>query len=164
MDAAIQSNKMDLDKEEVRPEQGLPSLPQERHIWRMPELPAIPQVPTQKLVQRGKRRGVGNMPKPFTGHGTLLLTHKELSGSGEDHITLRRVEPIVLKRQGQKVKNWLKNQSLLSVDQKKGLEMDPALEEDSLASTSSKEAPEASIEKPKGPHKKNKGPKNPQGK
>ncbi|MBW0462072.1 hypothetical protein O181_001787 [Austropuccinia psidii MF-1] len=35
-EAAIQSNQMDLDKEEARPEQGLPSIPQERHIWRMP--------------------------------------------------------------------------------------------------------------------------------
>ncbi|MBW0551563.1 hypothetical protein O181_091278 [Austropuccinia psidii MF-1] len=42
--------------------------------------------------------------------------------------------------------------------------MNPALEEGSLASTSSKEAPEASKEKPKGPQKKKKGPKNPQGK
>ncbi|MBW0586895.1 hypothetical protein O181_126610 [Austropuccinia psidii MF-1] len=33
-----------------------------------------------------------------------LLTHQELSGSGEDHRTLRRLEPIFLQRQGQKEK------------------------------------------------------------
>ncbi|MBW0461873.1 hypothetical protein O181_001588 [Austropuccinia psidii MF-1] len=61
-------------------------------------------VPIQKLVQNSKGRGVGNMPKPLEGGHELLLTHQELSGSGEDHRTLRRVEPIVLQRQGQKEK------------------------------------------------------------
>ncbi|MBW0512963.1 hypothetical protein O181_052678 [Austropuccinia psidii MF-1] len=44
------------------------------------------------------------MCKPLEGGHELLLTHKELSGSGEDHKTLRRVEPIVLQIQGQKDK------------------------------------------------------------
>ncbi|MBW0468030.1 hypothetical protein O181_007745 [Austropuccinia psidii MF-1] len=154
MEAAIQFNQMDLDKEEVRPEHGLPSLPQERHVWRMPELPPIPQglnhfqveaidmyqSQYKKLVQSSKRRGVGNMPKPLAGGHELLLTHQELSWSGEDHRTLRRVEPIVLQRQ----------------DQKKEVEMTPALEEGPVASTSSKPAPETSEEKPKGPQKKKK--------
>ncbi|MBW0525627.1 hypothetical protein O181_065342 [Austropuccinia psidii MF-1] len=41
---------------------------------------------------------------PLAGGHELLLTHQEISGSGEDHRTLRRVEPIVLQRQGQKDK------------------------------------------------------------
>ncbi|MBW0524669.1 hypothetical protein O181_064384 [Austropuccinia psidii MF-1] len=61
-------------------------------------------VPIQKLVQSSKRSGVGNMPKPLAGGHELLLTHQELSGSGEDHRTIGRVEPIVLQRQGQKDK------------------------------------------------------------
>ncbi|MBW0522365.1 hypothetical protein O181_062080 [Austropuccinia psidii MF-1] len=61
-------------------------------------------MPIQKLVQSSQRRGVGNMPKPLAGGHELLLTHQELSGSGEDHRTLRRLEPIVLQRQGQKDK------------------------------------------------------------
>ncbi|MBW0564545.1 hypothetical protein O181_104260 [Austropuccinia psidii MF-1] len=61
-------------------------------------------MPIQKLVQRSQRRGVGNMPKPLAGGHELLLTHQELSGSGEDHRTLRRLEPIGLQRQGQKDK------------------------------------------------------------
>ncbi|MBW0588218.1 hypothetical protein O181_127933 [Austropuccinia psidii MF-1] len=61
-------------------------------------------MPIQKLVQRSQRRRVGNMPKPLAGGHELLLTHQELSGSGEDHRTLRRLEPIVLQRQGQKYK------------------------------------------------------------
>ena len=47
-------------------------------------------IPIQKLVQRSQRRGVGNMPKPLAGGHELLLTHEELSGSGEDHRTAMR--------------------------------------------------------------------------
>ncbi|MBW0533012.1 hypothetical protein O181_072727 [Austropuccinia psidii MF-1] len=61
-------------------------------------------IPIQKLVQRSQRQGVGSMPKPLAGSHELLLTHQELSGSEEDHRTLRRLEPIVLKRQSQKDK------------------------------------------------------------
>ncbi|MBW0506026.1 hypothetical protein O181_045741 [Austropuccinia psidii MF-1] len=71
--------------------------------------------------------------------------------------------PFSCKDKVKKVKNWLKNQSLLSVDQKKELEITPAFEEGAVASTSSKPVPEASKEKPKGPQKK-KGPKSHQGK
>ncbi|MBW0573773.1 hypothetical protein O181_113488 [Austropuccinia psidii MF-1] len=42
------------------------------------------------------------MPKPLAGGHELLLTHQELSGSGEDHRTLRRLVPIVLQRKGPK--------------------------------------------------------------
>ncbi|MBW0592810.1 hypothetical protein O181_132525 [Austropuccinia psidii MF-1] len=44
------------------------------------------------------------MPKPLAGGHEHVLTHKELSGSGEDHRTLRRMEPPVLQRQGKKDK------------------------------------------------------------
>ncbi|MBW0553133.1 hypothetical protein O181_092848 [Austropuccinia psidii MF-1] len=60
-------------------------------------------MPIQELVQRSQRGAVGNIPKPLAGGHELLLTHQELSGS-EDHRTLRRVEPTVLQRQGQKDK------------------------------------------------------------
>ncbi|MBW0536372.1 hypothetical protein O181_076087 [Austropuccinia psidii MF-1] len=55
-------------------------------------------VPIQSLVQNSKGRGLRNMPKPLEAGHELLLTHQELSGSGEDHRTLRRVEAIVLQR------------------------------------------------------------------
>ncbi|MBW0522613.1 hypothetical protein O181_062328 [Austropuccinia psidii MF-1] len=61
-------------------------------------------MPIQKLVQSSQRRGVGNIPKPLAGGHELLLTHQELSGSREDHRTLRRLEPILLKGQSQKDK------------------------------------------------------------
>ncbi|MBW0587846.1 hypothetical protein O181_127561 [Austropuccinia psidii MF-1] len=44
------------------------------------------------------------MPKPLAGGHELIITHQELSGSGEYHRTLRRMEPIVLQRQSQKYK------------------------------------------------------------
>ncbi|MBW0580740.1 hypothetical protein O181_120455 [Austropuccinia psidii MF-1] len=73
--------------------------------------------------------------------------------------------PLSCKDKVKNRKNWLKNQSLLSIDQKKELKMNPALETAGpVASTSFKPAPEVSKYKPKGPHKKQKGPKNHQGK
>ncbi|MBW0550796.1 hypothetical protein O181_090511 [Austropuccinia psidii MF-1] len=43
MEASIQSNQMDVDKEEAILNPEVPCLPQERCIWRMPKLPPIPQ-------------------------------------------------------------------------------------------------------------------------
>ncbi|MBW0537114.1 hypothetical protein O181_076829 [Austropuccinia psidii MF-1] len=64
-----------------------------------------------------------------------------------------------------KIKNWLKNQSPFSIDQKKELEMTPALEtEGPVVSTSSKPAPKVSKDKPKVPQRKQRDPKNHQGK
>ncbi|MBW0549796.1 hypothetical protein O181_089511 [Austropuccinia psidii MF-1] len=55
MEATIQSNQMDVDKEEARPNPKVPNLPQERHIWRIPELPPIPQGQKDKeLVEEPK--------------------------------------------------------------------------------------------------------------
>ncbi|MBW0562509.1 hypothetical protein O181_102224 [Austropuccinia psidii MF-1] len=61
-------------------------------------------MPVQELVQSSQRGGVGNLPKPLAGGYELLITHQELSGSGEYHRTLRRMESIVFQRQGQKEK------------------------------------------------------------
>ncbi|MBW0535434.1 hypothetical protein O181_075149 [Austropuccinia psidii MF-1] len=113
---------MDKDKEEEGTGPDLASLPQERHIWRMPEFPPIPQgdflraepfpsgshrnisVPVQKLVHSSQGKGLGNISKTLTGGYELVLTHKELSGSGEDHKALRRMESIVFPRKDQKGK------------------------------------------------------------
>ncbi|MBW0496991.1 hypothetical protein O181_036706 [Austropuccinia psidii MF-1] len=72
--------------------------------------------------------------------------------------------PLSSKDKVKKINSWLKNQSLLSRDQKKELEMTPDLEKEGpVASTSSKPAPEVSKDKPKGLQKQ-RGPKNHQGK
>ncbi|MBW0569197.1 hypothetical protein O181_108912 [Austropuccinia psidii MF-1] len=73
--------------------------------------------------------------------------------------------PLSCKDKVKKIKNLFKNQSLLSIDQKKELEMTPALEKEGpVASTSSKHSPEVSKEKPKGSQKKKRVPKKHQGK
>ncbi|MBW0515896.1 hypothetical protein O181_055611 [Austropuccinia psidii MF-1] len=68
--------------------------------------------------------------------------------------------PLSCKDKVKKIKNWLENQSTLSIDQKKELAMIPALEKEGpVALTSSKPAPEVSKDKTKGPQKKQRGPK-----
>ncbi|MBW0573009.1 hypothetical protein O181_112724 [Austropuccinia psidii MF-1] len=73
--------------------------------------------------------------------------------------------PFSCKDKVKKIDNWLKNQSLLSIDQKNQLQTTPALEKECpVVSTTSKSAPEMSKDKLKGPQMKKKGPKNHQGK
>ncbi|MBW0566747.1 hypothetical protein O181_106462 [Austropuccinia psidii MF-1] len=89
---------------------------------------------------------------------------KSFLGQEKNIELLGWLSPFPFQDKVRKINNWLKNQSLLSVDHEKELEMTPALEEGPVASTSSKLAPEASKEKPKGPQKKKKGLKSHQGK
>ncbi|MBW0582777.1 hypothetical protein O181_122492 [Austropuccinia psidii MF-1] len=178
MEEAIQSSKMDLDKEEVRPEQGLPSFPQERHIWRIPELPPIPQglnhfqVAAIEIYQSqyknwlraAKEEEWEIFPSLWQGGVNSDLHIKSFLGQEKTIELLGGWSPLSCKDKIKKIKNWLKNQSLLSLDQKKELEMTPALEECLVVSTSSKPAPETSKEKPKGPQEKKKAAKSHQGK
>ncbi|MBW0535546.1 hypothetical protein O181_075261 [Austropuccinia psidii MF-1] len=93
------------------------------------------------------------------------LRIKSFLGQGQTIELLGGWSPLSCKDKVKKIKNWLKNQSLLSIEQKKELEMTPALgTEGPVVSTSSKPAPEVSKDKPKGPQKKQKCPKNHQGK
>ncbi|MBW0502612.1 hypothetical protein O181_042327 [Austropuccinia psidii MF-1] len=122
-------------------------------------------IPIQKLVQSSQGRGVGNMPKPLAGPMNSYLHIKSFLGQEKTIELLGGWRPLSYKEKVKKIKNWLKNQSLLSIDQKKELEMTPALEtEGPMASKSSKTAPEVSKDKAKGPQKKQKGTKNHQGK
>ncbi|MBW0591414.1 hypothetical protein O181_131129 [Austropuccinia psidii MF-1] len=66
------------------------------------------------------------MPKPLAGGHKLLLTHQELSGSGEDHRTLRRVEPIVLKRKDQKDKELVEEPKSFICRPEEGIGNDPS--------------------------------------
>ncbi|MBW0543180.1 hypothetical protein O181_082895 [Austropuccinia psidii MF-1] len=54
-------------------------------------------VPVQALVQNSQRGRVGNIPKPLERGYELLISHKELSGSGEDNRDLRTMESIALR-------------------------------------------------------------------
>ncbi|MBW0522498.1 hypothetical protein O181_062213 [Austropuccinia psidii MF-1] len=77
---------------------------------------------------------------------------------------LGRWSPFYFKDKVKKMKNWFNNQILLSIDQKKELEMTSTLEKEGpVVSTSSKPALEVPKDKPNRLQKK-KGPKNHQGK
>ncbi|MBW0574792.1 hypothetical protein O181_114507 [Austropuccinia psidii MF-1] len=86
-------------------------------------------VPLQKLVQRSHGRGAGNMTKPLAGGHELLLTYQELSGSGEDHGTLGRVDPIVLQRQGQEDKELVEEPKSFIHTPEEGVGNDPSFGE-----------------------------------
>ncbi|MBW0491972.1 hypothetical protein O181_031687 [Austropuccinia psidii MF-1] len=93
----------------------------------------------EKLVQRSQGRRMGNMPKTLAGGYELILTHKELSGSGEGYIAIRRLKPIFFQGKGQKDQDLVKAKILVLVDQKKELEMSPGVEKKGpLVSTSSR--------------------------
>ncbi|MBW0519631.1 hypothetical protein O181_059346 [Austropuccinia psidii MF-1] len=73
--------------------------------------------------------------------------------------------PFYFKDKFKKMDNWLKNQLISSIDQKKELEMTTAFEKEGpIALISSKTAPEQSKEKPEVPQKKKRGTNNNQGK
>ncbi|MBW0558811.1 hypothetical protein O181_098526 [Austropuccinia psidii MF-1] len=179
MEATIQSNKMDVDKEEARPNPEVSNLPQERHIWRMPELPPIPQglnhfqveaieiyqCQYKNWLRAAKEEEWEICPSLWQGAMNSYLHIKSFLGQEKTIELLGGWSPLSCKDKVKKIKNWLKKQSLLSIDQKKELGMTLALEtEGPVGSTSSKPAPEVSKDKPKGPQKKNRGPKNHQGK
>ncbi|MBW0504174.1 hypothetical protein O181_043889 [Austropuccinia psidii MF-1] len=52
MEATIQFNQMDVDKEDERQNPDMESLPQERHVRRMPEFPPIPQGEDNRALRR----------------------------------------------------------------------------------------------------------------
>ncbi|MBW0529993.1 hypothetical protein O181_069708 [Austropuccinia psidii MF-1] len=138
MEETIQSNRMDVDKEEARP--NLASLPQERHVWRIPELLPIPQ-------------GLNH----FQVAAIELYQSQYKTWFGEAKEEEWEICPSL--QQG------AMNSCLHIKSFKNKLEMTPALEKEGLVvSTSFKPAPEMSKDRPKGPQRKQKAPKNHQGK
>ncbi|MBW0551353.1 hypothetical protein O181_091068 [Austropuccinia psidii MF-1] len=104
-------------------------------------------------------------PSHWQGAMNSYLHIKSFLGKEKTIELLGGWSPLSCKDKVKKMNNWLKSKSLLSIDQKKELEMTPALEtEASVASTSSKPAQEVSKDKLKGPQKKQRGHKNHQGK
>ncbi|MBW0520666.1 hypothetical protein O181_060381, partial [Austropuccinia psidii MF-1] len=96
-------------------------------------------------------------PSLWQGAMNSYLHIKSFLGQEKTIELLGGWSPFSCKDKVKNIKNWLKNQSLLYIDQKKELEMTPALEtEGPVVSNSSKTAPEVSKDKPKGPQKKQK--------
>ncbi|MBW0483964.1 hypothetical protein O181_023679 [Austropuccinia psidii MF-1] len=179
MEATIQYNQMDVYKEEARPNPEVSNLAQERHIWKMPELPPIPQglnhfqVAEIEIYQcqyknwfrSAKEEEWEIFPTLWQGAMNYYLNIKIFLSQEKTIDLLGGWSPLSCKEKLKKINNWLKNPTLLYIHQKKELEMTPALEtEGPVASTSSKQASEVSKDKRKRPQKKKKGPKNHQGK
>ncbi|MBW0567673.1 hypothetical protein O181_107388 [Austropuccinia psidii MF-1] len=122
-------------------------------------------MPIQKSVQSSQRRGVGNMPKPLAGGHELLLTHQELSGSGEDHRTLRRLEPIVLQRQGQKDKELVEEPKSFIHKPEERVGNDSSFGDRGPSGVYKLQTSSISVQRqPRQPQKKKKGPRNHQDK
>ncbi|MBW0460324.1 hypothetical protein O181_000039 [Austropuccinia psidii MF-1] len=153
MESTIQSNQMVVDKEEARPNPEVSNIPQERHIWRMSELPPIPQGLNHFQVEEieiyqcqyknwfraAKEKEWEIFPILWQGAMNSYLHIKSFLGHEKTIKLLGGWSPLSFKYKVKKITNWLNNQSLLSIDQKKELEMTPALEtEGPVASTSSR--------------------------
>ncbi|MBW0562309.1 hypothetical protein O181_102024, partial [Austropuccinia psidii MF-1] len=175
MEATNQSNQMDVDKAEARKNAELSNFPQERHIWRMPELPPIPQglnhfqvaeievyqCQYKNWFRAAKEEEWEIYPSLWQGGMNSYLQIKSFLGQEETIELLGGWSPFSCKDKVKKIKNWLKNQSLFSIDQKKELKMTPALETGvPVASTTSNPAPEMSKDKPNRAQKNWRGPKN----
>ncbi|MBW0576902.1 hypothetical protein O181_116617 [Austropuccinia psidii MF-1] len=153
MEATIQSSQMDVDKEVARQNPEVSNLPQERHIWRMPELPPIPQgmnhfqleaieiyqCQYKNWFRAAKEEEWEICPSLCQGAFNYYLHIKSFLGQEKTIEPLGGWIPLSCKYKFKKKKKLLKNQSFLSVDQKKELEMTAALEtEGPVVSTSSR--------------------------
>ncbi|MBW0500901.1 hypothetical protein O181_040616 [Austropuccinia psidii MF-1] len=78
-------------------------------------------VSVQELVYGGKAAGVGTSAKSLDRHNELLSSSEEVMGPEQTEEFLRGWKPMSCKGQVQEIKAWLKNQSMLSEDQKKKL-------------------------------------------
>ncbi|MBW0492079.1 hypothetical protein O181_031794 [Austropuccinia psidii MF-1] len=122
-------------------------------------------VPIKKWFRAAKEEDWEICLSLWKGAMNSYLQIKSFLGQEKTIELLGGWSPLTWKENVKRIKKWLKNQSLLSIDQKKELQMTPALEKEGpVASTSSKPALEVSKDKPKGPQKKQRGPKSHQGK
>ncbi|MBW0522706.1 hypothetical protein O181_062421 [Austropuccinia psidii MF-1] len=112
-------------------------------------------VSIQELVDGGKETGVGTSAKSLDRHNELISSIEEVQGPRKDIGSFEGLETHVLQTKSQQIKAWLKNQSMLSEDQKKKLAQGK--------DNSPVEAPQASTRKhlpQQVPNKGNKKPKN----
>ncbi|MBW0565308.1 hypothetical protein O181_105023 [Austropuccinia psidii MF-1] len=177
MEATIQFSPMDVDRQDERPQPDKACLPQERTLWRMPDLAHPPRcVPTSFEIDS----------KPALIQGNVLRAEPFLSGSHMNiSITVQKMVQSSLERGVGNIPKPLEGDmnSFLHInrflgqentkellggwspfyckDKKKELEMTPALEEEGpMVSTSSKPASEVSKDNHKGSQENQTGLKN----
>ncbi|MBW0580666.1 hypothetical protein O181_120381 [Austropuccinia psidii MF-1] len=78
-------------------------------------------VSVKQLVYGGKGESVGTSPKSWIGTMNSYLQVKKFMGPEKTEELLKGWTPMSCKGQVQPIKSWLKNQSMLSEDQKKKL-------------------------------------------
>ncbi|MBW0556315.1 hypothetical protein O181_096030 [Austropuccinia psidii MF-1] len=100
------SNQMDLDQEiPVINQKDKNVSPEEKHKWRMPELPPVPKgnnrdipVSIQELVYGGKEARVGTPPKSLDRNHELISSSEKVHGARKDRGTSEGLDTNVLKR------------------------------------------------------------------
>ncbi|MBW0587763.1 hypothetical protein O181_127478, partial [Austropuccinia psidii MF-1] len=100
------SNQMDLDQDiPVTNQKDKNVSPEERHKWRMPELPPVPTgssgdlpVSVQELVYGPQTARVGASPKSLNRHHELLSSSKEAHGARKDRRSSEGLDTNVLQR------------------------------------------------------------------
>ncbi|MBW0500698.1 hypothetical protein O181_040413 [Austropuccinia psidii MF-1] len=88
--------------------------PEERHKWKMPELPPVLKgssgeipVSVQELVYGGKAAGVGNSAKSLDRHNELLYSSEEVHGRRKDRGPSEGLETHVFQRKSPKDKGFV---------------------------------------------------------
>ncbi|MBW0589222.1 hypothetical protein O181_128937 [Austropuccinia psidii MF-1] len=154
------SNQMDLDQDiPVINQRDKNVSPDERHKWRMPELPPVPKEIYQSQYKNwfmaAKQQEWELLPSLSIGTMNSYLQVKKFMGPEKTEKRLKGCKPISCKGQVQQIKTWSKNQSMLSEDQKtklaQGKENSPV--EAPQASTSAKHTPENPKDQPEGQEK-----------
>ncbi|MBW0515632.1 hypothetical protein O181_055347 [Austropuccinia psidii MF-1] len=129
---------MDVDKEEARPNTEVSNL-LKKDTWRMQEFPPIPQglnhfqvaaieiyqCQYQNWFREAKEEEWEIFPSLWQGAMNSYLHIKSFLGEQKTIKLLGGQSPLSCKEKVKMIKNWLKNQSLLSIDQKNELEMTP---------------------------------------
>ncbi|MBW0464358.1 hypothetical protein O181_004073 [Austropuccinia psidii MF-1] len=151
MEATIQSNQMDVDREEARTGPDLENLPQGRHFWGIPEFPPLPQGVNHFQVEEieiyqsqyktwyraAKEEEWKICPSLWQGAMNSYLHIKSFQGQEKKIECLGQFSPLSCKGKVKKINNWLKNQSFLSIYQKKELEMTQSLEKEGPVASNS---------------------------
>ncbi|MBW0500707.1 hypothetical protein O181_040422 [Austropuccinia psidii MF-1] len=97
---------MDLDQDiqVINPKDKIVS-PDERHKWKIPELPPVPKgnnrdipVSVQKLVYGSKTARVGTYPKYLDRNHELISSSEEVHGARKDRRTSEGLDTHVLQR------------------------------------------------------------------
>ncbi|MBW0587767.1 hypothetical protein O181_127482, partial [Austropuccinia psidii MF-1] len=130
------SNEMDLDQEiQLINPKDRNFIPEERHKWRMPELPPVPkdlnhfQQATIEIYQsqyknwfmEAKQQEWELLPSFWIGTINLYLQVKKFMWPEKTEELLKGWKPMSCKGKVQQIKYWLRNQSMFSEDQKKKL-------------------------------------------